>query len=307
MKTTSAALLALIVAAAPAVAAVQSKSVQQVDPSARATYGDYRLNAGFPDDPYIIYVDAGGDIDASNVASGCAGMVSYAPDAQVTYRAGSLPFIIRTDSDTDTTLLVNGPDGSWYCDDDSGGNLNAQLRWGSPPSGVYDIWVGTFGGGVARAELQISELDSTNTNDNNYNDNNNYSDSAGTFGEITLRAGFSPDPHTVRLTAGGEVDSGPLGDGCSGNVADYPDYVVNYTSGSFPLIFGVDSDRDTTLVVADQNDRYWCDDDGGNEGLNPQVYLSNPRSGTYRVWVGTFSQGNAPATLYVTELEGNAP
>lgn len=299
--------IALTIAAGLSVSTVavgQSKSLQQVDPSARATYGDYRLNAGFPDDPYIIYVDAGGDIDASNVASGCAGMVSYAPDAQVTYRAGSLPFIIRTDSDTDTTLLVNGPDGSWYCDDDSGGSLNAELRWGSPPSGVYDIWVGTFGGGVARAELHISELDSTNTSNSNSSYN---SDSGGTYGEITLRAGFSPDPHTVRLTAGGSVDSGPLGDGCSGNVADYPDYVVNYTAGSLPLIFGVDSDRDTTLVIADQNDRYWCDDDGGNEGLNPQVYLSNPRSGTYRVWVGTYSTGNAPATLYVTELAGNAP
>ena len=58
-KTTSAALLVLALAAAPAVATSQSKTLQQVDPSARASYGDYRLNAGFPDDPYIIYVTAG--------------------------------------------------------------------------------------------------------------------------------------------------------------------------------------------------------------------------------------------------------
>lgn len=302
VKTTATIALAIATGLSPPAAAVaQNKSLQQVDPSARATYGDYRLNAGFPDDPYIIYVTAGGTIDASNVATGCAGMVAYAPDAQLTYRAGSLPLIIRTDADRDTTLLVNGPDGRWYCDDDSGGSLNAELRWGSPPSGVYDIWVGTFGGGTSAAELHISEL-SGNNNRNTYNGG------GGTFGEVTLRAGFSPDPHTVYLTAGGGLDAASeLGSGCVGNVADQPDYVVNYTSGSFPLIFGVESSRDTTLVVADQNDNYWCDDDGGNSGLNPQVYLNNPRSGTYRVWVGTYSSGNAAATLYVTELSGNAP
>lgn len=304
LKTTATiALAAMLGAALPAAALAQSKSLQQVDPSARATYGEYRLNAGFPDDPYTIYVTAGGDVEASYVASGCAGSVAYAPDAQVTYRAGSLPFIIRTESDSDTTLLVNGPDGRWYCDDDSGGSLNAQLRWGSPPSGTYDIWVGTFGGGTAEARLLISELDSTA----DYDDTNYYN-GGGTFGEVSLRAGFSPDPHTVYLTAGGGVDAASaLGSECVGNVADQADYVVNYTAGSFPLIFGVESDRDTTLVVADQNDNYWCDDDGGNSGLNPQVYLNNPRSGTYRVWVGTYSSGNAPATLYVTELSGNAP
>jgi hypothetical protein len=126
LKTTATiALAAMLGAALPSAALAQSKSLQQVDPSARATYGDYRLNAGFPDDPYTIYVTAGGDVDASYVASGCSGSVAYAPDAQVTYRAGSLPFIIRTESDSDTTLLVNGPDGRWYCDDDSGGSLNA--------------------------------------------------------------------------------------------------------------------------------------------------------------------------------------
>lgn len=309
-QTGTIAIAAILAAALPAAALAQSKSLQQVDPSARATYGDYRLNAGFPDDPYTVYVTAGGDVNASYVANGCSGSVAYAPDVQLTYRAGSLPLIIRTESDSDTTLLINGPDGSWYCDDDSGGSLNAQLRWGSPPSGTYDIWVGTFGGGTAEARLLISELDSGSGYNDDYNNgynNNGYNNSSGTFGEISLSAGFSPDPHVVELIAGGDVDSSPLGTGCSGNVADEPDYVVYYDAGSFPLIFGVDSDRDTTLVIADQNDRYWCDDDSGNEGLNPQVYLSNPRSGTYRVWVGTYSSGNAPATLYVTELEGNAP
>ncbi len=295
------ALAAFVGTALPSAALAQSKRLQQVDPSARATYGDYRLNAGFPDDPYIIYVTAGGDVDASNVAQGCAGMVAYAPDAQLTYRAGSLPLIIRTDADRDTTLLVNGPDGSWYCDDDSGGSLNAQLTWNSPPSGVYDIWVGTFGGGTSPAELHISELHNNASNGGRRFGGNS------TYGQVTVRAGFTPDPHTVRLTAGGSIEAQDLDSSCRGYVADDPDYIVNYSAGSLPLIFGADSNRDTTLVVIDEYDNVWCDDDSGERGSNPRVYLGNPRSATYYVWVGTYSSGNAPATLYVTELANNAP
>jgi hypothetical protein len=288
---------------APATALAQKQGYQTVDPSERATYGDYRLNAGFPDDPYTIYVTSGGNIDASGVASDCVGMVSRAPDAQVTYSAGSLPLIIRTEASTDTTLLINGPDGRWYCDDDSGGGTNAEISWSNPGSGVYDIWVGAYAGNSGEARLMISEL---YTGGNNVSADTTY-DSGATFGEVSLRAGFSPDPHTVPLTAGGDIEASSLGGQCTGQIADNPDYIVNYQAGSFPLIFGVDSERDTTLVIADWNDRIWCDDDGGSQSLNPRVQINNPRSGDYRVWVGTYSAGNAPATLYVTELSSNAP
>ena len=39
---------------------------------------------------------------------------------RLNYRAGSYPLIISVASRSDTTLVVNGPDGSWYCDDDGG-------------------------------------------------------------------------------------------------------------------------------------------------------------------------------------------
>ena len=57
------------------------------------------------------------------------------------------------------TLLVNAPDGSWYCNDDSNG-LNPMVSWSSPRSGQYDIWIGTYGSGsgMASATLTISEL-----------------------------------------------------------------------------------------------------------------------------------------------------
>ena len=123
-----------------------------------ANYGEIILNSGFTPDPYVVAVVAGGNIDAAGIGGACRGSISSAPDFQITYRAGSLPLAIRTRSGADTTLVVNGPDGRWYCDDDSFGNLNAQVFFSNPQSGVYDIWVGSFNGGTAPAQLLITEL-----------------------------------------------------------------------------------------------------------------------------------------------------
>lgn len=298
MKKTAATCLALVMAAAPAAAAAQVKSVQQVDPSAKATYGDYRLNAGFADDPYIIHVTAGGTVEASNVARDCSGSVAYAPDAQLTYRSGGYPLIIRTDADADTTLLVNAPDGRWYCDDDSGGSLNAELRWDSPSSGVYDIWVGTFGGGTTPAELHVSELDSTPQSDDDYPD----ASLSATYGSTTLRGGFTPDPHRVNLTAGGSLDASQLGPGCVGRIAGAPDYELTYRPTSYDLTIGVNSNTDTTLVVNGPDGRWYCDDDSADAAFNPLIRFDDPQSGTYDIWVGTFGDETASAELYISEL-----
>ena len=68
--------------------------------------------------------------------------------------------IISVASGEDTTLVINGPDGQWYCDDDTNG-VNPMVRFESPGSGQYDIYVGHYGQnrGVP-ARLYISELTS---------------------------------------------------------------------------------------------------------------------------------------------------
>ncbi len=128
------------------------------DMSLPANFGEIVLNSGFTPDPYVVNIVAGGNINAAGIGSPCTGMISRAPDFQITYRAGTLPLVLRTRSGSDTTLVVNGPDGRWYCDDDTAGNLNAQVFFSAPQSGVYDIWLGTFGGGTANAQLLITEL-----------------------------------------------------------------------------------------------------------------------------------------------------
>ncbi len=126
-----------------------------------ANYGEIRLSSGFTPDPYRVNLHGGGSIDAysdTNLPAACVGAISEAPDFEVTYDGGSLPLVFRTVASRDTTLIINGPDGRWYCDDDSYGDGDAEVRFSRPRSGVYDIWVGVYGGGTAPATLLITEV-----------------------------------------------------------------------------------------------------------------------------------------------------
>jgi len=125
-------------------------------------YGSVDLEAAFGDDPRRVDVNAGGYEDASEeVGSECSGYISNSPDYRVYYDAGSLPLIISVDSPADTTLVINGPEGEWHCDDDSGQDMNPSVRFDKPDSGRYDIWVGTYEeGDMQAATLYISELES---------------------------------------------------------------------------------------------------------------------------------------------------
>lgn len=62
---------------------------------------------------------------------------------------------IRAIGQCDTVLLVNDAQGNWYFDDDSYGNLNPAINLYRPASGVYDIWVGTYGPNTCNATLQM--------------------------------------------------------------------------------------------------------------------------------------------------------
>lgn len=132
-----------LICAVSMVAAASSAAAQ--DLSARASSGEISRSAGFSPDPITVSIYSGGAIDASrSIGGSCVGMIADAPDYEFTYQAGSWPLTFAVDSDYDTSLIINGPDGEWYCVDDSEG-LNPILRWGSPLSGTYDIWIGAVG------------------------------------------------------------------------------------------------------------------------------------------------------------------
>jgi hypothetical protein len=133
------------------------------DITADPNFGTHNLQAGFSPDPYTVSVTSGGGIAASNAADGCVGTVSDAPDVRLSFSASdsatARPLIISVDSTEDTTLLINAPDGSWYCDDDSGSGSNPMVVFGRAQSGRYEIWVGTYSNGEYHsAQVRISEL-----------------------------------------------------------------------------------------------------------------------------------------------------
>ena len=109
-----------LLAAVISVAAVSVPALAQ-DFSATPSYGSVNLNAGFTPDPYTVRLTSGGSRPASNISSSCRGWIANAPDFSVYYTAGStFDLTIGAVSETDTTLVVNGPTGNWFCDDDSG-------------------------------------------------------------------------------------------------------------------------------------------------------------------------------------------
>lgn len=137
-----------------------------------------------------------------------------------------------------------------------------------------------------------------------------------TFGEVNLEEGFLPDPHEVALTAGGATV--PSAEGCDfGNIAEAPDYDLYYgssveptdggepyfeASGSTTLYIYAVSDSDTTILVNTPGQEWVCDDDSFGEG-DPLVVIPNAAGGLYDIWVGTYGEDAAEATLFISEVD----
>lgn len=125
-----------------------------------------------------------------------------------------------------------------------------------------------------------------------------------TFGAESLSAGFTPDPFSIEIVAGGPIRARDTVD-CAGYIAEAPDFRLSYAAGDLPLFISVISGDDTTLVVRAPGDDWICDDDSGGS-LNPLVTISSPLSGQYDIWVGVFNGGAAEAELIISETGGAA-
>lgn len=133
------------------------------EPNWRAmpTYTTANLSAGFWPDPWSISIQAGGSTQTpSYLGRDCVGFIhTQAPDVDLNYNAGSLSLYIHVQSRADTTLVINAPDGRWYCNDDTIGT-NPMVVFSNPLSGNYNIWVGTYrNSGLEPATLLITEID----------------------------------------------------------------------------------------------------------------------------------------------------
>ncbi|AQR62298.1 peptidase [Brevundimonas sp. LM2] len=274
---------------------------QQVDASATATYGEIELSSGFANDPYRVTVTSGGTIDAASISSGCTGMVASAPDFEVTYEADSLPLTFGVDASVDTTLVINGPDGDWTCDDDSGGGTDPEVTYARPRSGTYDVWVGAFGGDSGSAELFVTELGRDGAGSAASGDGHPDASATAAYGEIRLSTGFKNDPYRVDVLAGGSLNASAVDDACAGTIATAPDFQLTFEAGSLPLTIRATSDGDVTLVVNGPDGEWHCDDDSGG-GSDAELTFQRPASGVYDVWVGAYDGDSVAAELSITEL-----
>jgi len=302
--------LKILAALAPVAAGVVlsgTASAQIPDFTQGPRYEYVSLNAGFLPDPYTIQVQSGGNGQATHLGPGCVGEIDFSkPDVSVYYGAGQYTMAITATSQVDTTLVVRGPDGYFYCNDDFSG-FNPAVSFNNPMTGEYDIWVGTYAGGINNATVGITErtpFASNNSGGGNqggsYSGNNipNWQ-AQPRYTTFNLSAGFMPDPQSSYVQAGGGADVSHLGPGCVG-VIDFsrPDVDLNYQAGGYTLSMWAESAADVTLVVYDPAGQWYCNDD--YRGLDPAIRFSNPRSGNYNIWVGTHG-GLADSTLYITE------
>lgn len=138
------------------------------------TFGATELHAGFTPDPWTQTLTAGGGSNPQNVSelgytdavdgTPCIGFVTRSPDFRFNYTAAGmslLRFYVQTQNGADAMLLVNDPNASWRCNDDSHGTLMPAIDFANPISGQYDVWVGTYDGTSHNpATFYITELDS---------------------------------------------------------------------------------------------------------------------------------------------------
>ena len=277
-----------------------SFSVPAQDYSLSPIYGSVSLAGGFTPDPYVIALSAGGSLQASNASSGCSGFVTDNPSFSLTHEPGRLGLGIYTNAGFDTTILINTPAGEWICNDDNDNleNLNAGYYFASPASGRYDIWVGAYSESNVngRAMLAISEYSESSWDTN--------LSATVSIPELSLSGGFTPDPYTLSVSAGGSNQAANLQSSCSGYVSPNPTYRLNFSPGSLGLGIYTIADFDTTITILSPSGIWYCNDDHANlENLNSGYYFTSPAAGNYDIYVGSYSEDNVgrSATLVISE------
>jgi len=113
-------------------------------------FGSVDLSAGFLPDPFEVNITSGGAVDVYSdlVVDACIGWASEAPDLRLNWTGEASElfiYFLAEDLDADTTLIINAPDGMWYCNDDAHPDtFNPLIQFFNPEQGQYDIWVGSY-------------------------------------------------------------------------------------------------------------------------------------------------------------------
>ncbi|MEM9193015.1 MAG: hypothetical protein AAGF12_27825 [Myxococcota bacterium] len=259
-----------------------------------SNFGTVTLYPGFTPDPHVVEGVSGGQDNATARDRRCRGWISGMPD-HILRLEGTFQYLaVMAAAAQDTTIVIQRPDGTYACNDDAEGR-NPMVT-GRFNGGSYPVWIGSYQQGVrANYRLGVTELRNVRPSrlgvvTGTPTPTTPIATGGPNYGTITLSPGFSPDPAVRSGVSGGQTNANQLGGNCRGWISTRPDHIFQAT-GSFGLLrILARANTDTTLVVQDQNGRFWCDDDGG-QNQNPMVQAAFP-AGTYRVWVGSYRQGD---------------
>ncbi|MFN2169500.1 MAG: copper resistance protein NlpE N-terminal domain-containing protein, partial [Anaerolineae bacterium] len=305
----------------------------EMRPAPKRAFLTIDLEAGFALDPFLVSVNAGGTIDASGLSPDCTGYISANPVVSVNWTGEADSVKAFFYSDHDPTLVIQAPDGQYYCNDDANALLlDPMIELDSPPQGEYNIWLGSY----SDNQLLPGVLVLTTRPDV----------SVGTFSleGLVKRPALpdvlaAPEPRlaatlltdalanykgsTVDLAAGGDETSMsvtaegdiaafdvPLeGVTCTGYIPAKPDLVFDWSGQADSLQFFFEGDADTTLVVIAPGGKVFCTDDAEpGSNVNPLLVVHDPLEGRYAVFVGRVHPENpVQGTLTVGDDLSSAP
>ena len=286
---------AIIVTAPPPIVPTSAYLLNSTFPP---VHGIATLSTGFIPNPHQVYAVAGGNANAGsrNLGYDCIGYVERAPDYRVNWAGNSneLTFaFVANAAGADTTLVINDPNETWFCNDNTDG-LNPRVVIPNSVNGQYDIWIGSHNGAAYDGLLTVTELNG-NTPPPAVSTGGLLPMSMPNFGTATLTTGFTPDPYVVDVISGGYVDVTALNLGydCEGFATEAPDFRLNWTGGGteIGIYFSSAMGEDATLIISDAYGKWLCNDDysTSDNPLDPAIFINAATSGQYDIWIGSYS------------------
>ena len=111
-------------------------------------FGDITIDRQFSPDPLTVRGMSGGSVPGRQIAGRtetptgpCTGFVDQTPGHTLKLKSAFEYLKLLVESPQDTTMIVQGPGGTWCNDDFEGKNPGIVGEW---LPGIYQIWVGSY-------------------------------------------------------------------------------------------------------------------------------------------------------------------
>lgn len=301
----AAALLGILLWGAAMAQTDQAADADNPEPSAYLTLD---MQAGFALDPFLVSLNGGGELDASTLDPACVGYINDQPVLTANWGGAVDVLRIFFYSDSDSTLVIQQPDGDYLCADDVDENvLDAEVVAEKPSAGTYKIWVGSYEPDqlipgllviTARPDLSLGTFDPSVLvkrepiavePEATAEPAAMVRESAAETATLVVEADTMV---TATVVASGTVPSFAVSGEdavCGGMIGEQPDFVIDVQEGVPALRIMFEAEQDSSLVVEHADgDTFCADDDIGLLNANPVLDLEEPAPGVYRIFVGRF-------------------